>query len=577
MAVKKVIEIVAETKGALRQIKELYKNLLEKQKEADIKQDSLNEKFEGAGDASEKASKKIGTGVKKTSVLITQLDKYTGGLASSFVDVANAATKGGTAMKTALITSGIGAFVVVLGWVVTHWEDIKDLIDSSNKDLQKRIDLNERNLEALDMELTLLEDQEAIVKLRKGSTKEIREKQKDILRLLAEENIILLENLEVQLKKEKAQNREITFWERLKIMAIGALTPLEKDAAIREATNAESERTLEIEKQINEAKRRRYSIEQNLLEIDKKNNDDDEKLSDEERKAREKANREEARRLLALQKELEAEQRRLDAIDKIREDHENKKKDLEAKTLEEKLELDKQRALEDLELQEGTLVEKFDARLAILSYYFDKEQELRDQRRTEKEEQDAKDAKKAADDRRKELQEEQALADAKTYMQLQLASNIGNALNNISQLFDQSTAMSKAAAIADIAIGTGIGFINALDIAQKSSKAAGPAAAFAFPVFYASQVAAVLGAAAQAKRILSTAKTKGGGGGVGATPTAPPEPPRPSFNLVGNSQANQLAGAINTQDQPIRAYVVSRNMSSQQEMDRNIRATASVG
>lgn len=172
-------------------------------------------------------------------------------------------------------------------------------------------------------------------------------------------------------------------------------------------------------------------------------------------------------------------------------------------------------------------------------------------------------------------------AEAKAAAQQQLAGHIGAALGAISQLFEQSSAASKAAAIAEIAIGTGIGFINALDIAQKSAKATGPAAAFAFPIFYASQVAAVLGAAAQAKSILSTAKTKGGGGSAGGGARAPKAaaapPPNPNFNIVGNSPANQLAGALNQGDQPVRAYVVSRNMSSQQEMDRNIRATASVG
>ena len=136
--------------------------------------------------------------------------------------------------------------------------------------------------------------------------------------------------------------------------------------------------------------------------------------------------------------------------------------------------------------------------------------------------------------------------------------------------------MSKAAAIADIAIGTGIGFINGLDIAQKSAKATGPAAAFAFPVFYAAQIASVLGAAAQAKNILSTVKG-GGGGGIASSPQMSTPPPAPSFNLVGNNQANQLAGALNQNNQPIQAYVVSRDMTSQQEMDRNIRRTASVG
>ncbi len=180
------------------------------------------------------------------------------------------------------------------------------------------------------------------------------------------------------------------------------------------------------------------------------------------------------------------------------------------------------------------------------------------------------------------LKEETAITEAKKSLQLQLAAAIGNAIGQIGQLFDKGTAASKAAALADIAIGTGIGFINALDIAQKGAKATGPAAPFAFPIFYATQITAVLGAVMQAKNILSTVK---GGGGGGATPSpvaaAAPEAAEsiaPAFNIVGASETNQLADAIGGQTQvPTRAFVVSSDVSTAQEMDRNIIEGASIG
>ena len=44
-----------------------------------------------------------------------------------------------------------------------------------------------------------------------------------------------------------------------------------------------------------------------------------------------------------------------------------------------------------------------------------------------------------------------------------------------------------------------------------------------------------------------------------------------NFNLVGNNKENQLANAIQGQfSQPLKAYVVSRDMSSQQQLDANI-------
>lgn len=47
------------------------------------------------------------------------------------------------------------------------------------------------------------------------------------------------------------------------------------------------------------------------------------------------------------------------------------------------------------------------------------------------------------------------------------------------------------------------------------------------------------------------------------------------FNLVGNNQSNQIAQAIQGQfSQPVRAYVVSRDVTTQQELDLNIRGNA---
>jgi hypothetical protein len=67
----------------------------------------------------------------------------------------------------------------------------------------------------------------------------------------------------------------------------------------------------------------------------------------------------------------------------------------------------------------------------------------------------------------------------------------------------------------------------------------------------------------------------GGGGGTVATPTAPSLPP--AFNVVGASDTNQLAEAIGSQSQqPVQAYVVSNDVTTAQEMDRNIVKGASI-
>ena len=173
---------------------------------------------------------------------------------------------------------------------------------------------------------------------------------------------------------------------------------------------------------------------------------------------------------------------------------------------------------------------------------------------------------------------DQAAADAKVAIQLQLVGAIGGAINALSGLFKQGSAAAKTAALVDIAVGTGIGFIQGLDIAQKSAKATGPLAAFAFPIFYATQIAAVLSAASRAKAIL-----KSGGGGGGSAPTVPATPSIPSGggNIAGGGGGTFGApttgfftpGQTNIQGgnvPPIKTYVLAGDVTSAQAAEAKL-------
>ena len=151
---------------------------------------------------------------------------------------------------------------------------------------------------------------------------------------------------------------------------------------------------------------------------------------------------------------------------------------------------------------------------------------------------------------------------------LRVTSAIGGAVGALGRLMDEGTAAAKAAALAQIAIDTGVGLIQGLDIAQKSSKAAGPAAAFAFPLFYATQVAAVLGAAAQAKQILG-AGAGAGGGGLGGGGSAPATPAPQMM-----SGAFEISGGV--EPEATKAYVVTDEMTNSQNQLANIRRRATI-
>ena len=69
----------------------------------------------------------------------------------------------------------------------------------------------------------------------------------------------------------------------------------------------------------------------------------------------------------------------------------------------------------------------------------------------------------------------------------------------------------------------------------------------------------------------------GSGGGSSQTGSMPNVSTPPAFNVVGASGETQLADAIGSQTQrPARAYVVSNDVTTAQEMDRNIIEGASI-
>lgn len=152
------------------------------------------------------------------------------------------------------------------------------------------------------------------------------------------------------------------------------------------------------------------------------------------------------------------------------------------------------------------------------------------------------------------------------------------ALGALSMALGQGTAAGKAAAIAEIAITTGLGFANALEIAQKSAKGTGPAAAFAFPIFYATQIAAVLGAIGQAKAILSGVQ---GGPAVpvaiqgGGAPSAPPR--TGGIGPAGQADTGPGAPELTSVQPTVRAYVVSGDVRSSQEADARLNRRRSLG
>jgi len=193
--------------------------------------------------------------------------------------------------------------------------------------------------------------------------------------------------------------------------------------------------------------------------------------------------------------------------------------------------------------------------------------------------------KKASDDKEIEFQKNKDAA---------IAASKANLNNIIAGLEASGLAKTKAGQIISKAIAlTQIGIDSAVAISKASTlaNAEGVAAQLAFPlvpgigtiarvISYASTAASVIGNIARARQLLSSGSASGGsapsGGGGGGS--APAVPAAPAFNVVGASSTNQLAQTIgNQQQQPIKAYVVSNDVTTAQGLDRNIIASATIG
>lgn len=146
-------------------------------------------------------------------------------------------------------------------------------------------------------------------------------------------------------------------------------------------------------------------------------------------------------------------------------------------------------------------------------------------------------------------------------------------------------AQLKAGTMTALEAHTAITAIN-LNAAEQAGKATmsigafmeqlGPLGIAAFALSIGGVLASIFSAKRKANAEiagLSDAPVSLGGAGGGAAPA----PAAPSFNVVGASAQNQLAAAIaGQQSEPIRAYVVSSDVSTAQELDRKIVEGASI-
>ncbi|MEY3499972.1 MAG: hypothetical protein RL308_1641 [Bacteroidota bacterium] len=243
-----------------------------------------------------------------------------------------------------------------------------------------------------------------------------------------------------------------------------------------------------------------------------------------------------------------------------------------ADTAVKKEELDYQRQVSDIEklaqteLERQTLIEKLDvehkARMGV-ARKTDSDKEIADAKA--KEDKITAD-KKSAEDARKNINS----------IAIQSAQGL---VSILAGLGEKNKKLQKAAliangalSIAEIINNTNVG--SAKEVATKGIFGLSTSA-----VLYAKMavsIGSVIAATAKGLSALgggtapSSSGIGGGGGGVASAP--------PSFNVVGASATNQLAQTIGQKEQqPIKAYVVSNDVTTAQSLNRNIISSATLG
>ena len=177
-----------------------------------------------------------------------------------------------------------------------------------------------------------------------------------------------------------------------------------------------------------------------------------------------------------------------------------------------------------------------------------------------------------------------AVADAEAAIRQGNLSNIGAGFALLGQLAGKNKALQAAALIGESAVGIAKTVINtqaansaatlkyallpggiALAAAERSINNVSAGISIASNIAATSKGLSQLGGGGAAP---SGGAPRGGGGG---SAPAPIQSQAPAFNVVGASGTNQLASAIGGQSQqPTRTYVVAGDVSTAQELDRNI-------
>ena len=341
--------------------------------------------------------------------------------------------------------------------------------------------------------------------------------------------------------REKAVNKE-KFTAKERIQFLEEAGKISEDLAAKETEVAklrlqakltENSLTKSTTQDLNEA----AQLEANVIQLETQRLNLQKRLSTELLTARREAS---AQAKKDAKEEPVVVDEKLKKIQEIQKAYKQKQEDADAETELQKIALEQERKLAELDRLKATEEQKAE----VVAYYQNQIQDVKD--------------KNAAEDEKNEK--------IKNAAQI---SMVKNTLGNMSTLFDDQSAAGKATAAAAALINTYQGIT-----AELATKTVTP---FEFGVKIANIATTAAIGFKSVKDILKTTPSNARGGTNPASGAGGGAPVPPAFNVVGQSGETQLADAIGSQTQrPSRAYVVSNDVTTSQELERNIIEGASI-
>jgi len=440
------------------------------------------------------------------------------------------------ALRVALLTTGVGALVVALGFLVSKMTESTEATEDQEKALENLTEAQKRYTDSLNNDIKAIENSIKVRKLRAQiagkSEKDLRDIEKQGEQERADAYNAEIKRIDAELQNRKLSNKEFAFLQKERIRLSEEALQLAQERDINQ---------LQFEADIADKRR----------EANKKISDDAKAEAERLKKEREQKEREEleARGQLENAKGRAAEE----AFDKILQ------REAEARQINQTAGLTE---LEQTQQKYDALIEQArQANISTVELEIEKANAINEiNLGIQAEEEKIRLAQKEAD--------EKELEDKKILKQQELAL-AGETFGKIAFLLGRNSKIGKAFAVSQALINTYQGIT-----AELATKATTPYE-IGLKVVNVAYIAKTGFDAV--KRILST-NTSGGGQSVGGGGATGGASSAPQFNIVGQSSTNQLTATIaGQQNRPVQTYVVGSQVTSQQALDRNAQQNSVFG